>query len=401
MTDDDRVLALPTAPDAIELRHLRAFVAVAEELHFGRAASRLYLSQPALSRQIRALERLVGCELLRRSTHGVELTLAGEALLAGARQILVQVDDTVVTARSVGGEHAERITRLWDLYVDVTTGGGDLPEVRAAIEQLHGQFTPPDGVDIRPRNAGGVPSLVLTPQEAGEGTTLFLHGGGHVAGSAFGYRHLAGALAAAAGMPVLVPEYRLAPEHPFPASLEDAIRAYLSLLDDGTPAERVAVVGDSSGGGLVASLLIALRDRDLPQPGGVALLCPWLDLFGARRPPAESPIVFTADQADRFAAVYLGGHRTDDPVLTPLRTDLTGLPPMLVQAATGDTVVDDARDFVTHARECGVDAQLELYPVATHDFHIFWSFLPEGADAVHRAGRFVADGVRQAGTASA
>src|SRR5437870_7509201 len=107
-----KVLPLPVAPDAIELRHLRSFVAVAEELNFSRAAERLYLSQPALSRQIRTLERVVGCELLRRSTHRVELTLAGAALLDRARPVLAALDEAVAAARSVGGELAARMMRL-------------------------------------------------------------------------------------------------------------------------------------------------------------------------------------------------------------------------------------------------------------------------------------------------
>src|SRR3954463_10860667 len=121
------VLAFPQAPDGVEIRHLRAFVAVAEDLNFGRAAARLYLSQPALSRQIRALERLVGCELLRRSTHRVELNLAGDALLARARRMMADLDEAIATTRSVGGEHAGRITRLWELFVDVNSSVADLP----------------------------------------------------------------------------------------------------------------------------------------------------------------------------------------------------------------------------------------------------------------------------------
>ncbi|HEX6418466.1 MAG TPA: LysR family transcriptional regulator, partial [Acidimicrobiales bacterium] len=115
-----RVLPLPPAPDGIELRHLRAFVAVAEELNFGRAASRLYLSQPALSRQIRSLERHVGCDLLRRSTHGVELTLAGDALLDRARDLLHGVDDAVSATRAVGGELAGRLARIWEPVSELT-----------------------------------------------------------------------------------------------------------------------------------------------------------------------------------------------------------------------------------------------------------------------------------------
>src|SRR5260370_42511219 len=120
--DDENaeVVSLPQAPDAIELRHLRAFVAVADELNFGRAAARLYLSQPALSRQIRSLERLVGCDLLRRSTHRVELTLAGEALLDRARGLLREVDEAVSATRSVGGELLAPIARHWESFPDVS-----------------------------------------------------------------------------------------------------------------------------------------------------------------------------------------------------------------------------------------------------------------------------------------
>src|SRR5215218_10224522 len=120
-----RVLPLTPAPDGIELRHLRAFVAVAEELNFGRAATRLYLSQPALSRQIRALERLVGCELLRRSTHRVELTVAGNALLDRARRLLGDLDEAIAATQSVGGELANRMASLWAPMVELTRADRD------------------------------------------------------------------------------------------------------------------------------------------------------------------------------------------------------------------------------------------------------------------------------------
>ena len=158
MDQDDRpasgkVPALPTAPDAIELRHLRAFVAVAEELNFGRAATRLYLSQPALSRRIRTLERLLGCDLLRRSTHRVELTPVGDALLDRARQILGDMADAVSVTRSVGGELVNRIKRVWaDAAGDIDAGSG-VAALREVTEALHGRFAPPPEVEIRPVNA--------------------------------------------------------------------------------------------------------------------------------------------------------------------------------------------------------------------------------------------------------
>jgi epsilon-lactone hydrolase len=384
--DDENaeVVSLPQAPDAIELRHLRAFVAVAEELNFGRAAARLYLSQPALSRQIRSLERLVGCDLLRRSTHRVELTLAGEALLDRARGLLREVDEAVSAARSVGGELLARISRHWESFAEVSPG--DLQELRIAFEGLHAQFEPPPNISVRSVNAGGVPGLLLSPQPEEPATVLYLHGGGHAAGSAFGYRPLAGALADSTGTGVVVPDYRLAPEHPFPASLEDAIRAYRWMLARG--ATRVTVAGDSSGCGLVLSLLLSLKQRELPMPGAAILFCPWVDLVMADWDHSPHGL---DDFRRASAGLYLAGHPADDPLVNPLAADLTGLPPMLVQAAIGDPLLGEARELTDHARDCGVDARFELFPVDTHDFHIFWSFLPEAAQALAQAGRFARD----------
>ena len=386
---DAEVISLPQAPDAIELRHLRSFVAVADELNFGRAAARLYLSQPALSRQVSSLERLVGCELLRRSTHRVELTLAGEALLDRARELLRSLDEAVTVTRSVGGELLARANQHWELAglgTDLATPGRDTRELRDAVEALHAQFEPPPAISVRPVNAAGVAALLNSPQPGEPATVLHLHGGAYMTGSAFGYRPLAGCLADAAGAGVLVPDYRLAPEHPFPAAVEDAMRAYLWMLDQGTEATQVAVTGDSSGAGLVLSLLLSLRQEGLLMPAAAVLFCPWID-FGTARRDGLPP------ELDRMQQMcteqYLAGHPADDPVVCPLNADLTGLPPMLVQAATGDPVLGDATSLVDRAVETGVDARFELFAVDTHDFHIFWSFLPEAASAMRQAGRYI------------
>ena len=384
------VLALPQAPDAIELRHLRAFVAVADDLSFSRAAQRLFISQPALSRQIRGLERLVGCDLFRRSTQRVELTLAGEALLARARALLADLDDAISVTRSVGGELAGRMALLWEPWARASADVADLDGIRAALEELHGQFTPPPDVVVAPVIAGGVPALRVTPETASPATVLFLHGGGHVAGSAFGYRHLAAAIALAARAPALVIDYRLAPEHPYPAAVQDAVNAYLWLRDTGGDQTRIVVAGDSAAGGLVMTVLLALRERGLEMPAGAALLCPWLDLTGrTQRPPQDSPLVFSPEMAHRLAQAYLAGHPADDPLLNPLQAPLAGLPPLLIQAASGDAVLQEAQLLARHATQCGVDASITVYPVPTHDFHIFWSFLPEARDAIDQIGRFV------------
>jgi acetyl esterase/lipase len=213
-------------------------------------------------------------------------------------------------------------------------------------------------------------------------------------GSAYGSRHVAGALAASADAGVLACEFRLALEHPFRASLDDALTAYLWLIDQGAAPERVTVVGESSGGGLAVSLLLRLRERGLPLPGGAVLVCPWIDLTcggaltGAATEPPDDP---WPRAASRLMNWYLAGHPPDDPIVNPLAADLTGLPALLVQAATGDRLRDEASRLVDRAAAHGVDATLELYPVDAHVFQLFWSFLPEAADAIRHAGEFARD----------
>ncbi|WP_433383177.1 alpha/beta hydrolase fold domain-containing protein [Actinoplanes sp. CA-142083] len=380
----------PLAPDLIELRHLVSFVAVAEELNFSRAAQRLFLSQPALSRQIRSLERIIGCELFRRSTQRVALTLAGEALLARARTLLSDADEMITATRAVGGELTARMTSFWQPWVDAAVNVGGLDRIRATTEELHGRFAPPPEVAVTPTVAGGVPALRLTPPQASDTTILFLHGGGHVAGSAFGYRHLAGAVAAAAGMQTLVIDYRLAPEHPYPSALQDALNAYGWLIDSGLDSDRIAFVADSSAGGLAMSTLLALRDRGAALPAAVALLCPWVDLTGrTHRPPQDSPIVFLPETAKVLAEAYLDGHPVDDPLVDPLHADLVGLPPLLIQAASGDSVFQEAILLAKRADSFAVPVSISVSPVATHDFHVFWTFLPEAATAIDQVGSFL------------
>jgi epsilon-lactone hydrolase len=393
---DPLVVPLPTAPEAIELRHLRSFIAVAEELNFGRAATRLYLSQPALSRQIRGLERAIGCDLFRRTTHLVELTLAGEALLEHGRSVLAAMDGAVSRAREVAGELTGRADRLWEPVVGAAEGN-DINRMRVEFEQLHAQATVPDDVTVLPVTPGGVPALTVAPSGTpAVPTVLFVHGGGNALGSAFGYRALAGAIGVAAGTAVLIPDYRLAPEHPFPAGLSDIVAAYLWLLDSGAPPTTVTLVGDSSGGSLAVATMLHLRDQGLPLPGAAALLCPGLPL-----PP--EPGDETGDQADveqdaqvlrRFADYYLAGHPATDPLVNIADADLTGLPRLLIQAATGDALTSHAHLLAERARAAGVDTELELYPVDTHVFHTFFNFLPEARDALDHVAELISHHTR-------
>jgi acetyl esterase/lipase len=164
------------------------------------------------------------------------------------------------------------------------------------------------------------------------------------------------------------------------------VRAYRWLLDRG--ATRVIVAGDSSGCSLVMSFLLSVKQQGLARPAGAILFCPWIDLLaaGRDRPPSDLDEIRCA-----ASGLYLAGHPADDPLVSPLSADLADLPPMLIQAATGDPLLDEARELTDHAQDCGVDARFELFPVDTHDFHIFWSFLPEAAQALQQAGRFVRD----------
>jgi epsilon-lactone hydrolase len=383
-------LSIAGAPDAIELRHLRAFVAVAEELNFTRAAATLYLSAPALSRQIQALERLVGCALFRRSTHMVELTLAGEALLDGARRVLTEMDGAVATTRSVGGELAGRMNRFWAPAPGTAAAGTELQRLRADYEAMFAQFTPPPEVVVRPVNAGGVPALSLSTDEQPV-TVLYLHGGLYVLGSAYGYRPLAGALSVAANAAVLLPDYRLAPENPFPAAIEDTVSAYQWMLEQGVQPASVIFAGESSGAGLVISALLWLREQGLPMPGGSVLFCPGVDLTCAALLDRREDLTpaFDYEHVRRLLDTYLDGHPADDPLVAPLEADLRGLPPMLIQVGTGDTLVGETRRLADRASDHGVDVELELYPVDTHSFQLFWSFLPEAADALGTAGQFI------------
>ena len=176
----------------------------------------------------------------------------------------------------------------------------------------------PEGVEVRPVNAGGVSSLALGAG-TGHGTAvLYLHGGGYIVGSAYGYRPLVGALVAAAEVDALVPDYRLAPEHPFPAALEDALSAYRWLAEQRGGA-GIVLAGDSAGAGLVCSLLLTLKAQDLPLPAGAVLLCPGVDLTGKsmllhrRRPPRDR-----LGDPPELRRPTSTGHSADDPVVSPL-----------------------------------------------------------------------------------
>jgi acetyl esterase/lipase len=376
-------------PDGIELRHLRALVAVADELSFSRAAHELYLTQPTLSRQIRALEKLVGCGLLRRNTRNVELTLAGETLLDSARQLLAGLDEGIIAARALGGELNARMGRIWAPVQALHDSHADLDDIRSEYETMCAQLPVPPEVEAHPVNAGGVPGLRLTPPAASGATILYAHGGGMTLGSAYGYRALAAALALAANAAALVHEYRLAPEHPYPAAVDDTERAYKWLMARGLLPQQIIMAGDSTGGMLLMSALPRLKHQGIPLPRCVVLLCPGADFFAAEAVNPDDPAMVAEHR--RFQAAYLNGHPLDDPAANPLHADLTGLPPILIQVATGDQFARGAHELAARAHRHAVRTTVKSYPVNSHNFQSFWTFLPEATHALRDAGQFIRD----------
>jgi epsilon-lactone hydrolase len=221
---------------------------------------------------------------------------------------------------------------------------------------------------------------------------LHLHGGGYTMGSPRTHRGLAATLSRTARAPVLLPEYRLAPEDVFPAALDDVLTAYRWLVEEhGTDPARVAVTGDSAGGGLGLALLVRLRDEGHPLPACYVGLSPWTDLAGTGSSLQELDGIdpwLSAALVGPAARAYAGEAALDDPLVSPLYADLRGLPPMLVHVGSDEILRDDACRLVERAREAGVDASVGVFEGLWHVFHAFPGF-PESRNALRETGAFI------------
>jgi acetyl esterase/lipase len=265
---------------------------------------------------------------------------------------------------------------------------GAFAAMAIAERSIHG------GVKVERATLAGLPAAWVTPSELGarEGPTLlYLHGGAYLFGSVDEYLDLVARLACAAGVRAVVVEYRLAPEHPFPAALEDAVSVYSTLLASGIAAERVVVAGDSAGGGLTASLLVALRDRAMAMPAAAVLLCPWVDMAarGGSIEANEPFDVFSPAMIERWAREVLAGADPADPRASPARADLRGLPPLLVQVGGVEMIRDQVEIFAARAKEAGVDVTLRVWDDAFHDFQVYAAVLASGRTAIAEIGDFV------------
>ena len=235
---------------------------------------------------------------------------------------------------------------------------------------------------------------VRTPAVSEDRTVLYLHGGGYALGSPHEYRDLTSRIGRAAGARVLVPDYRLAPEHPFPAAVEDALTSYRWLLAGGASPDRIVIAGDSAGGGLALAVLVALRDRGEPLPAAGICQSPLVDMEGtgaSMDTRAEIDPLLNRQAVRQMAAAYLAGTDPRNPLAAPLHADFVGLPPLLIQVGEREVLLDDALRVADRARAAGVDVTLQRFEGMPHVFQMFASFLLEARDAIQGLGRFVRD----------
>lgn len=279
------------------------------------------------------------------------------------------------------------------------SGSLTIAERRAQYERAEKVFPTPPEVKVERVSAPTAPAEWLRPPGAVPGrVVLYLHGGGYVIGSPRSHRHLAAAIAIASAASALLLEYRLAPEHPYPAAVDDATAAYRWLLDGGIAPEHVVIAGDSAGGGLTVATLLALRDAKLPLPAGSVCISPWVDLTCSgesyRTRADVDPIVERASVAE-MAKAYLGSTPARSPLASPLFADLRGLPPLLIHVGDAEVLLDDAVQLAERAKAAGVETTLEVRERMIHVWHWFLPMLDEAQSAVEAIGRFARERASQ------
>ena len=241
--------------------------------------------------------------------------------------------------------------------------------------------------------ANDVPAeWTTTPNAARDGALLYFHGGGYVMGSLDSHRHLAAEAGRAAGIATLALDYRLAPEAPFPAPVEDALAGYRFTLARGIKPERVALAGDSAGGGLVVAAMLAIRDAGLPQPACGWCISPWVDMEGIGETMTSlagaDPIVDKTRLVE-LAKLYLNGADPRSPLAAPIYANLSGLAPLFIQVGAAETLLDDALRLAKAAGAADVRVDLEIWPEMIHVWHLFHPALAAGRRAIEAGGAFI------------
>ena len=266
-------------------------------------------------------------------------------------------------------------------------------EMLAAARAAEASAVPPtpDDVRLEVQEFGGVPCLVVAPKDAEPtGTIVFLHGGGYIWMRAHTHIPVVSALVRATGCRCVNVDYRRAPDHPFPAPVEDFVAVYGALLADGISPDHIALAGDSAGGGLVLGGLVALRDGAIPLPAAAVSISPWTDLAvtGDSADTADDPVVNGAGLR-MMASLYLDGAPATSPTASPLYADLIGLPPLLIQVGTRESLLDDARRVAARAQAAGVDVTLQEFEGVVHMWVVMGPDIPESLQAFHDAGEFI------------
>jgi monoterpene epsilon-lactone hydrolase len=269
--------------------------------------------------------------------------------------------------------------------------GAPVEQLRANMEMMTAVAPPPADVSYEPVDAGGVPAeWVTAPGVRTDAAILYLHGGGYAIGSINTHRMLAANISRTAGVRVLIIDYRLAPEHPHPAAVDDATAAYRWLLAQGLDAAKLAISGDSAGGGLTVATLLALRDAGDPLPACAVPMSPWVDMdqsAASYSTRADVDPMVSAVGLKQMADWYLNGQPTETPLASPIHADLSGLPPLLVQVGDHEVLLDDATTLVERAKQAGVDATCEI---GEGCFHVYQAFpVPEATEAIGRLAVFV------------
>jgi epsilon-lactone hydrolase len=275
-------------------------------------------------------------------------------------------------------ERIRAVYRGWNRETSVV-------QMRSDWDAAFGRSTAP--VTCERVSAGGVDGEWISPTDAPEDKAiLYFHGGGFRIGSVASHRDLIAQIALASGCRVLAINYRLAPEHRFPAALDDAIAAYRWMLDRGLKSSNVAFAGDSAGGNLVLAAMLALRERRLPLPSSAVLMSPWTDLAATGASyvsRAEADPIHQRAMILALARNYLGGQGDPyDPLVSPLYAEFEGLPPLLIQVGDRETVLDDSVMFTDMARAAGIDVNLEVWDGMIHVFQMFGAELPEAHQAI-------------------
>ncbi|HEY3230810.1 MAG TPA: alpha/beta hydrolase [Roseiflexaceae bacterium] len=251
---------------------------------------------------------------------------------------------------------------------------------------------PPD-ITIAPVDIAGMPGeWVNSPVVAPQRVLFYLHGGGYNAGSCVTHRDLAARLCLASGVRVLLLDYRLAPEHPFPAAVHDTVAAYQWLLARGIPPEQIVMGGDSSGGGLALAAMLWLREHALAVPAAGVLLSPWVDLAltgsSIQSHAAIDPLV-SPESLRLAASYYMGDADPKTPLASPVYADLRGLPPLLIQVGAHEVLLSDSTRLAEQARAVGMDVTIEVWDAMWHVWHAWAEVLPEGKQAIQRIGAFI------------